>query len=239
MNTRTLRWLSGLLLASIPHMAFSPSTSGEVFPAPEELALNVYSDLQIPGLNQDAFMVGYRGFSSLIAQNDQLNDSLITIIDFSLPSSEKRLYVIDIKNNCLLEHTLVAHGMGSGGLYARQFSNQSRSHMSSLGFYMTSYTYTGKHGYSLRLQGLEKGINDNAWKRAIVVHGAHYVDEDYIAAYGRLGRSFGCPALPYGKSREVIDLIRDNTCLFIYYPEKQYLENSGIIRSFSDYPSSL
>lgn len=140
----------------------------------------------------------------------------ISIIDFREPSTSKRFYLIDLQKRKLLYQTYVAHGKNSGENFATKFSNKEDSHMSSLGFYKTGETYYGKHGYSLRLHGLEEGINDNAYKRAIVLHGADYVSEDFINQHGRLGRSHGCPALPVDLAKEIIDKIKGGSCLYIY-----------------------
>ncbi len=154
---------------------------------------------------------------------------LITIIDFSKPSSEKRLYVVDLKTKKLLFFTLVAHGRNSGDLCADLFSNEEGSLKSSLGFFITAETYTGGNGYSLRLDGLEKNINDNARNREIVIHGADYVSEEFIKKYGRLGRSWGCPALPPALSHEIIDTIAGGSCLFIYASDSFYIANSTFL----------
>lgn len=155
---------------------------------------------------------------------------IITIIDFSKPSTEERFLVIDLVNKKVLYKCFVAHGKNSGENYAKNFSNQSESLMSSLGFYLTGETYTGENGYSLRLDGLEKGINDHARAREIVIHGAAYVSAEFINKYGRLGRSWGCPALPPGVSKEIIDLISGGSCLFIYGDDVSYKENSTLTR---------
>lgn len=141
--------------------------------------------------------------------------NIITIIDFSKPSTEKRFFVIDLKKKELLYKCYVAHGKNSGENYAKYFSNQPRSLQSCLGFFLTAETYFGRNGYSLRLDGLEKGINDNARDREIVIHGAAYVSQEFINRYGRLGRSWGCPALPLENLKELLDTISNGSCLFI------------------------
>jgi len=154
------------------------------------------------------------------------NRKIISIIDYSKPSTEKRFYVIDLEKKQLLYRSLVAHGMGSGDNMAEIFSNESDSHKSTLGFYITAETYTGKNGYSLKLDGLEKGINDNARNRDIVIHGAKYVSQDFIDRHGRIGRSWGCPALPVDVSESIIDKISGGSCLFIFGNDSSYSKNS-------------
>jgi hypothetical protein len=168
-------------------------------------------------------VTGYRHMDSIWKKD------IITIIDFSKPSTDKRLYVIDINNRKILYNCFVAHGKNSGDNLAVSFSNQPESLKSSLGFFITAETYSGKHGYSLRLDGLEKNINDNARPREIVIHGADYVSQQFIDEHGRLGRSWGCPAVPVEISREVIDRISNGSCLFIYARDKSYFVNSGYI----------
>ena len=152
--------------------------------------------------------------------------STLTVIDYSKPSSEKRLWVFDLRSRELLYEELVAHGQGSGDAVAKVFSNKPDTHASSLGLFRTEDTYVGKNGYSLRLTGLDEGFNDRARERAIVMHGAPYVSEDFVKANGRLGRSWGCPALREGVAREVIDRVRGNGILFAYYPDQEWLGSS-------------
>src|SRR5690606_7790716 len=149
---------------------------------------------------------------------------------FTLPSTEKRMYVLDLKNKKLLFHTLVAHGRNSGEKYATKFSNKHGSLQSSLGFYLTEATYQGGNGYSLRLTGLEHGINDQAMARAVVIHGADYCSEKVIRATGRLGRSYGCPALPRELNEPIIDVIKNGSLLFIYADDEEYMANSRVLR---------
>ena len=152
---------------------------------------------------------------TLNVQNRPIKE-VLTLIDFTKPSNEERLLVLDMVEGKLLFHSLVAHGRNSGDLYATRFSNRPESHQSSLGLYLTEGTYIGKNGYSLRLNGLEKGINDNALARAIVIHGAAYADPSVCRGGRRLGRSWGCPALPPALNRPIIDTIKGGSVLYIY-----------------------
>ena len=156
------------------------------------------------------------------------NEEIVTIIDFSKPSTEKRLFIFDLIEQEILYHTFVAHGKNTGLNMATKFSNNKGSNQSSLGLFRTGESYQGNHGYSLRLDGLEKGFNDNARSRAVVMHSAGYVSDDFIERHGRLGRSWGCPAVPVEFSREIIDLIKGGSCLYIYANDKHYLENSSL-----------
>jgi hypothetical protein len=150
----------------------------------------------------------------------------LTVIDYSKPSTEKRLWVFDMASHELLYEELVAHGQGSGDNLANVFSNEPETHASSLGLFATEDTYVGKNGYSLRLKGLDEGFNHRARERAIVMHGAPYVSDAFVKAHGRLGRSWGCPALREGVAREVIDRVRGSGLLFAYYPNQDWLESS-------------
>jgi L,D-transpeptidase-like protein len=155
---------------------------------------------------------------------------LLTIIDYTLPSTARRLWVIDVAARRVVFNELVAHGAKSGEIYAASFSNEPGSRRSSLGLFRTEDTYVGEHGESLRLSGLEPGVNDRAMERAIVMHGAPYVSPTVIAARGELGRSWGCPALERGVDRRVIERIKGGTALFAYYPDAHWLRTSRYLR---------
>jgi len=150
---------------------------------------------------------------------------ILAIIDYSLSSKQKRLWIIDMKNHHLLFHTTVAHGKGSG-MRAHHFSNGSGTHASSLGVFLTQGTYQGHKGVTLRLQGLEPGINNNALHRAIVMHGAWYMTPRFIRQHGRAGRSWGCPALPPLLASKIINTIKQGTVLVSYFPDKHWLQHS-------------
>ena len=150
----------------------------------------------------------------------------LTVIDYSKPSSQERLWVFDLKTRELLYEELVAHGQGTGANTATKFSNTDESHQTSLGLFVTDTTYVGKNGYSLRLDGLDKGYNDRARERAIVMHGAPYVSEAFVKANGRLGRSWGCPAVSDAVARELIDRVKGGSLVFAYYPDAGWLKSS-------------
>lgn len=192
---------------------------------------SIYSSITASGsqLSQQVFEIAFSGFDKLQAQGKLSQDSILTIIDFSKSSREKRMHVVDLKSGRLLFNSVVAHGRNSGDEYAQHFSNQPNSHKSSLGFYVTGGTYSGSNGYSMILNGMEKGFNDKAKDRAIVMHGAAYANENVLYSGHRLGRSFGCPALPQQLNKQVIEKIKGGNCLFIFYPDQQYLNNSKMI----------
>jgi len=193
----------------------------------------LFSELHLSeaGMNQIVFNSALQGLKKLDSTGLIRKDSIITIIDFSQPSTKKRLYVLDLATTAILFTTLVAHGRNSGSLWTHSFSNGMSSLKSSPGFYVTGETYTGDNGYSLRLDGLEKNINDNARARSIVMHGASYVDQSSISALGFLGRSWGCPAVPLSLHKAIIDTIKDGSCLFIYSPDKNYRRRSALLNS--------
>jgi len=187
----------------------------------------LYDSLQLDslGLTTQAYHKAIAGFLSLVATGAVPNPGILSIIDFSLPSTQKRLFILDTYSGKLLFNSLVAHGRNSGTLVATRFSNRRNSFMSSLGFYLTGEPFIGQHGYSLRLEGMEKGWNDNVFKRSIIMHPAEYVSEDHIRQWGLLGRSEGCPAIPQQLDRPIIDVIRGGSCLFVYSPDKKYLSH--------------
>lgn len=217
-----------LLLLIIPI-----SKSGKENKAPEKEeehntiseCYQLYTDMHLQSnIDYKAFEEAYTGYKKI----KQIKKDIITLIDFTKPSTENRLFVLDMKAKKLLYSTLVSHGKNSGEKYATSFSNENNSLQSSLGFYLTENTYQGKNGYSLILDGLEKGINDHAKQRAIVVHGAAYSNPSVVKS-GRLGRSFGCPALPQGLSRPIINTIKDGSLLFIYANNETYRQKSHIL----------
>jgi hypothetical protein len=180
----------------------------------------VYSSLQsnhceLPKL--ESFTEALKGFY-ILKEKGLIKKDILTLVDFSLSSNVKRLWVIDLATNIVLFQSLVAHGRNTGEEFANNFSNSAESFKSSLGFYATGEVYSGKHGLSLKLDGLEKGLNDNARKRAVVIHGAEYVSDSFIKGNKRLGRSQGCPAVPVELAAEIISIIKDKSCLYIYHP---------------------
>jgi L,D-transpeptidase catalytic domain len=157
-------------------------------------------------------------------------EPILTLVDYSLPSTEERLWVLDLAEGAVRFHALVSHGRESGLRQAVAFSNVPGSKQSSLGLFRTDETYFGRHGYSLRLVGLEPGVNDLAYERNIVVHGADYATPTFASKHGRLGRSWGCPALDPALHRDVIDTIRGGSALFAYYPDARWLASSAFLR---------
>jgi hypothetical protein len=183
------------------------------------------------GLSETAYRTAVAGFEKLKQAGKIANTRILSIIDFTRSSAKKRLFVIDLETEQVLFNTYVAHGQNSGSEYANRFSNNPESFQSSLGFYETSDTYVGKNGYSMHLNGLERGINDKADTRSIVMHGAPYVSEQYIKTKGYIGRSWGCPAVPEKLNTQIINTIRNGSCLFIYANSNAYLKKSKVLNS--------
>lgn len=204
-------------------------------PATHRLATDDFSalyddmNLQEYGLSREAFNYACKGYQRLLKRNLINRTAYLTICDFSQPSRQKRLYILDMTEEKLVMNTYVAHGKNSGGEYATRFSNRASSQQSSLGFYITENTYFGEHGLSLRLNGVDRGFNDKALRRHIVVHGADYIEENWLRRSRYMGRSFGCPAVPEDESNTIINTIKNGTCLFIYHPNRNYLLKSKIL----------
>ena len=184
--------------------------------------------LQEVGLSKETVEYAIKGYEKLVNSGLVNKPQYLTIVDLSQSSRNKRFYILDMQNNELAWNTFVSHGRNSGIDMAKNFSNNFNSNQSSLGFYVTKSTYTGKHGLSLKISGLEQGFNNNAEARGVVVHGAEYVNAGRVkSAY--MGRSQGCPALPENEYAEVIDIIKDGSVLFVYNPDSNYLQSSALL----------
>lgn len=175
------------------------------------------------------FELALRAATCAVRARAVVDPPTLTVIDYSKPSTEKRLWVFDLRAHDLLYEELVAHGQGSGATFATAFSNEPETHRSSLGLFLTDDTYVGANGYSMRLDGLDAGFNDRARERAIVMHGASYVSAEFVRAQGRLGRSWGCPALGLQVARDLIDRVRGGSLLFAYYPDQKWLSTSKFL----------
>lgn len=232
-----MKYSKFLLAIVFALVSFAPNLPKDIHP--KDLAANVLSkraesvynsldanNFQLPKI--ESFSKAIEGFY-LLKEKGLIQKDYLTIVDFSMSSKSKRLWVIDMNENKIVFNSLVAHGKNSGDDFATSFSNTSESNKSSLGFFATAETYIGQHGLSLKLDGLEKGINDKARSRAIVIHGADYVSTNFIKAHHRLGRSQGCPALPVELSKKIIQTIKDKSCLFIYHPSSDYIRSSKLV----------
>jgi L,D-transpeptidase-like protein len=210
---------------------FYPDTVANDKTASLKTAELIYDSLQLQqyGLSKRAWIYAYKGYQKLLAKGRIPNPGIISVCDFGLSSKQKRLFIINVDNYELVLNTYVAHGRRSGSEYARSFSNRSNSHQSSLGFYITGNTYYGEHGFSLRINGVDKGFNDKAVRRNIVIHGSDYASDDFLRSNCFLGRSYGCPAVPKEETETIINAIKEGTCFFIYHPTKKYLTASKIL----------
>jgi hypothetical protein len=205
--------------------------SGKLKPAGEEKT-DAYTVLHLSelGLSNEVFQLALIGHNKLEANGQLKNPAILTIVDFSQSSNNKRMYVVDLQKDSLLYNTYVAHGRNTGEEYAKSFSNESGTHKSSLGFYVTENPAMGATvGLSLIIKGVEKGFNDKALERAIIIHGADYATEDFIRKNGRLGRSYGCPSVPPDLIKPVSETIKGGSCLFIYYPDSNYRSKSTLL----------
>ncbi len=222
---------SGDTISDANPMATSPESKDSAATLSANTALCIYNSIEGDeyGLSQEAFLYAWKGYQHLLEKGVISQAQYLTICDFSQPSDHKRLYILDIANEKLVLNTYVAHGRNSGGMYASHFSNKAESLQSSLGFYITGGTYTGKNGLSLRMEGVDPGFNDKAMERTIVLHGAEYVNERRGEAGVMMGRSWGCPAVPQQENAFIITTIKNGTCLFIYHPEQNYLQKSAVL----------
>lgn len=189
-----------------------------------------YNKINDNSLDFEAFAHALKGYVKLKENGELQNSKYLTVIDMRVSANEDRFFIINMETQTIEHKSVTAHGKNSGVEYAKRFSNRVNSHQSSIGFYRTAETYFGKHGFSLRLDGLEHS-NSNARKRAIVIHQADYVETGFIKQHGRLGRSFGCPSLPEKDYKIIIEKIKEGSCLFIYFPKENYLSTSKLIRA--------
>lgn len=185
-----------------------------------------WSDVTLGGINPDVFALALGAARCAVKNGTVADPTTLTVIDYSKPSTANRFWVYDLRRRELVFEELVAHGQGSGANYATMFSNEAETHRTSIGLFVTEDTYVGRNGYSLRLNGLDEGFNDRARARAIVMHGAPYVSTAFTKAQGRLGRSWGCPALSDTVARKVIDTVKGGNLVFSYYPDQKWLESS-------------
>lgn len=234
--SRRICLTASVLLVSLATLSGRDTASAQpaVQIAPAALAGSLssaaWASAGIGGLQRPIFQLALEAASCAVRSGSVGDLTTLTVIDYSRPSTEKRLWVFDVRTRALLFEELVAHGRGSGDNMATAFSNDGESHQSSLGLFRTDDAYSGKNGYSLRLRGLDAGFNDHAYDRAIVMHGAAYVSDDFARTQGRLGRSWGCPALRAGIAREVIDTVKGGTGLvFAYYPDPAWLASSKFL----------
>ncbi|MBB6611738.1 murein L,D-transpeptidase catalytic domain family protein [Pontibacter sp. Tf4] len=190
----------------------------------DQVAFNLYNEMKLAqkGLKYEIFRKALTGYFNMKHDGLLSEKPVLTMVDFTKSSSKKRLWVVDVENKKLLHHTYVAHGRNSGVEFAENFSNEDKSYMSSIGFYVTQGIYHGKHGLSLRLDGVDEGFNTNALDRCIVIHGAEYASPDIIAQTGRLGRSLGCPALPMQEHKDIINTVKDKTAMYIHAADASY-----------------
>lgn len=235
---KLLRPLILLLLVPFSVVLFSFFPAKKTTTASDPLGTEIttsagmYNTLELHnrGLSYEVFTLALRGMKKLQDAGKITQKGIVSIADMSQSSNKKRLYIIDLDHLQVLFQTYVAHGRNSGEEFAESFSNQPSSYKSSLGFYTTLDTYYGDHGLSLRLKGEETGFNNNAFDRAIVMHGAEYVDADFIRENGRLGRSQGCPAIPAAECSAIVNILKNGSCLFLYYPDKNYLSGSLLLK---------
>jgi hypothetical protein len=197
----------------------------------ETLSVDGWDASRVSAIDPKVLALAFGAARCAIGSGAATDPATLTIIDYSRPSTEPRLWVLDLASRTVAYEELVAHGQGSGGNLPTKFSNEPESHQTSLGLFVTESTYVGKNGYSLRLNGLDRGFNDRARERAIVMHGAPYVNGQISKTLGRLGRSHGCPAVREQVARDLIDHVKGGSLVFSYYPDRDWLANSAFLNA--------
>jgi hypothetical protein len=218
-------WFAPATSARTSKVASARPTRAAAAPAP----LAAWDEKAIATIDPKVFQLALGAAQCAVRAGRVDDPETLTVIDYSKPSTSRRLWVFDLRSRELVYQELVAHGQGSGDNLPTAFSNDAETHRSSIGLFVTRDTYIGKNGYSLRLDGLDAGFNDHARDRAIVMHGAPYVSADFAKAHGRLGRSWGCPALPAAIARSVIDRVKGGSLVFSYYPDQRWLQSSQFL----------
>jgi L,D-transpeptidase catalytic domain len=226
-----MKFTIGLAVAALslcPAQAALASTSSSHVAA-AALSQESWATVNLGGLDMRVFSLALQSATSAVERGIAALPSTLTVIDYSRPSTEPRLWVFDVRTHALLFHELVSHGRGSGRELSTSFSNAPESNKTSLGLFRTAEAYVGHNGYSLRLDGLEAGMNDHARERAIVIHGAPYVNAATARANGYLGRSLGCPAVRPEIARSLIDTVKGGGLVFAYYPDQTWLKSSSYL----------
>jgi hypothetical protein len=220
---------SAVALAATSAGASSAASVATSTAASALLSADAWTNVDLSGLDGSIFALALQSAASAVERGATAMPATLTVIDYSRPSTQPRMWIFDVRSHALLFHELVSHGRGSGRTLATAFSNQAESNKTSLGLFKTAEAYVGQNGYSLRLDGLEKGLNDNARSRAIVVHGAPYVNAATAKANGYLGRSLGCPAVRPEIARRLIDTVKGGSLIFAYYPDQAWLKTSAYL----------
>ena len=197
----------------------------------EEKVIEIYDSFSSKNSTMPQLSVFEKAISGYMKLDEkgEISNHLLTVIDFNLSSTKKRMWILNMDTQEVLFNTYVAHGQGTGVEFANKFSNTPNSHQSSLGFYVTGETYYGKNGLSLFIDGKEKGFNSKARERYVVIHGADYAEPEFIERVGRLGRSYGCPAVPNKIAKKLINKIKGNSVVYIHKDDKNYLNNSDLL----------
>jgi len=225
MNTIASLISTALLTTHVASIDTLVAASASGFDIPTEIQ---HLKREAPKLDEKVLKLALTAYQNA-KDKGKVKKDYLTVIDYSLPSSKQRMWIFDLEHDKLVYKTFVAHGRNSGNVKANHFSNKVSSKQSSLGTYVTKNTYIGSKGYSLNLQGLEKGFNDNAYKRRVVIHGAWYVEPGFIKKSGRAGRSWGCPSVAKSISKPIINTIKGGSVVFAYYPDKNYLNHSDYV----------